>query len=83
MKIANSSSLQNMGNNSSSNSYDPNKDPCDAAMQAYLKCVEGHKDGLTEGDDCTPEASAYKECRKQQQQSTQKKESITQTDKGK
>lgn len=58
-----------MGNSSSSGSsssaaYDSSKDPCDAAMQVYLKCVESHKDGLTEGDDCTPEATAYKECRK-------------------
>ena len=53
-----------MGNQSSS-SYDSKSDPCESAMQAYLTCVESHKNGLTEGDDCSDEGIKYKECRKQ------------------
>jgi hypothetical protein len=40
-------------------------DPCKPQLQAYLKCVESHKDGLTEGDDCSKETVDYKACRTQ------------------
>lgn len=29
------------------------------------RCVENHKDGLTEGDDCSDEANLYKNCFKE------------------
>jgi hypothetical protein len=29
------------------------------------RCVENHKDGLTEGDDCSDEANLYKSCFKE------------------
>jgi hypothetical protein len=50
----------------SSSTYNPSEDPCNPALQAYLKCVESHKDGLTEGDDCSAEGNLYKDCRKKQ-----------------
>ncbi|CAN0258604.1 unnamed protein product [Ectocarpus sp. 6 AP-2014] len=39
------------------------KDPCLEAMGAYVRCVEGKTDGLREGDECTEEVEAYKNCR--------------------
>lgn len=48
-------------------------DPCYPQMQGYLKCVEGHKDGLTEGDDCQPETVLYKKCREEQKVQLKKK----------
>jgi hypothetical protein len=53
-----------MGNTTSS--YDASTDPCNASLQAYLSCVDAHKDGLTEGDDCSAEGEVYKACRKVQ-----------------
>ncbi len=50
----------------SSSTYNASEDPCHPALQSYLKCVESHKDGLTEGDDCSAEGNVYKSCRKQQ-----------------
>lgn len=50
----------------SNSTYKPSEDPCNPALQAYLKCVESHKDGLTEGDDCSAEGNVYKACRKEQ-----------------
>ena len=38
-------------------------DPCYPQLQAYLKCVDSHTDGLTEGDECHEETLRYKECR--------------------
>jgi len=41
-------------------------DPCLPYLNNYLKCVENHKDGLTEGDDCGDEGVFYKNCRTEQ-----------------
>ena len=38
-------------------------DVCEPFMQAYLSCVESKTRGLSEGDECMIEASAYKKCR--------------------
>lgn len=39
------------------------KDPCQNALDSYLRCVDSHTDGLTEGDDCKDETKVYKQCR--------------------
>lgn len=38
-------------------------DPCEKDMEAYLKCVESQKDGLSDGNECLKEADRYKACR--------------------
>lgn len=38
-------------------------DRCKPLMQLYLSCVEQKTHGLSDGDDCSPEATAYKACR--------------------
>jgi hypothetical protein len=40
-------------------------DPCEVDMQRYLKCVDSHPQGLSDGDECKQEADAYKLCRTQ------------------
>ena len=67
-----------MGNNSSSISSNvddespaPN-DPCQNAMNSYLKCVENHKDGLSDGDECLDEAKVYKACRSEVKKTAKK-----------
>lgn len=47
-------------------SYDPSKDLCHPHLQTYLKCVEGKREGLKEGDECLAEAQSYKTCRKEE-----------------
>lgn len=47
-----------------SSDYDINTDSCGKYLESYLKCVESHKNGLTEGDDCSKENIEYKVCRK-------------------
>lgn len=41
-------------------------DPCEEQMKNYLKCVESHTKGLSEGDECMEEVNLYKNCRAQQ-----------------
>ncbi|ETV82567.1 hypothetical protein H257_05164 [Aphanomyces astaci] len=41
-------------------------DPCAAALEAYLQCVDiktTQRGGLRDGDECEHEIAAYKECR--------------------
>jgi hypothetical protein len=42
---------------------DDTSDPCYPQLQSYLRCVESHSKGLTEGDDCSKESTEYKNCR--------------------
>lgn len=46
-------------------------DPCLALLDQYTACVAQHEKGLSEGDDCTKEASAYKTCRRSEKQKKQ------------
>jgi hypothetical protein len=48
-------------------------DPCAPFMDSYLKCVESHKEGLSEGDDCQSEVLVYKKCRADEQKEKRKK----------
>jgi hypothetical protein len=41
-------------------------DPCLALLDQYTACVAEHTKGLSEGDDCSKEGKAYKDCRKQE-----------------
>ena len=55
-----------MGSDSSQQRYDESSDPCQTFMKAYLKCVDDHEKGLSEGDECSKEGADYRACRKQQ-----------------
>lgn len=48
--------------------------PCLQQMNLYLACVENHKDGLSENDDCGKEVSEYKKCRAQIKEVSKKSE---------
>lgn len=50
-----------MGNSSSKNEIKVDK--CKTQLNSYLKCVEDHPNGLSEGDECKIEADQYKKCR--------------------
>jgi len=43
---------------------DKKEDPCRELLTRYTDCVSSHTKGLSEGDDCGAEATAYKECRR-------------------
>lgn len=37
--------------------------PCQKEMDLYLACVDGQKEGLSEGNECMKETNLYKACR--------------------
>ena len=57
-----------MGSNESKTEkeFDDSNDPCVNHLKSYLKCVEKHENGLSEGDECLDESESYRLCRKSQ-----------------